>query len=101
MSCADNLCLIIRFALIFNVNDSNIFNDKSYILISRILIINLYDNLYGLNYYRIEIKLYSMFVWKYLIITFKLYEKKIWKIMWQRLIDIRFNIQFNIANNKK
>lgn len=32
---------------------------------------------------------------------FKLYEKKIWKIMWQRLIDIRFNIQFNIANNKK
>lgn len=62
MSCADNLCLIIRLALIFNVNDSNIFNDKSYILISRILIINLYDNLYELNYYRIEIKLYSMFV---------------------------------------
>lgn len=62
MSCADNLCLIIRLALIFNVNDSNIFNDKSYILISQILIINLYDNLYGLNYYRIEIKLYSMFV---------------------------------------
>lgn len=62
MSCADNLCLIIRLALIFNVNDSNIFNDKSHILISRILIINLYDNLYELNYYRIEIKLYSMFV---------------------------------------
>lgn len=62
MSCVDNLCLIIRLALIFNVNDSNIFNDKSYILISRILIINLYDNLYELNYYRIEIKLYSMFV---------------------------------------
>lgn len=62
MSYADNLCLIIRLALIFNVNDSNIFNDKSYILISRILIINLYDNLYELNYYRIEIKLYSMFV---------------------------------------
>lgn len=25
MSCADNLCLIIRLALVFNVNDSNIF----------------------------------------------------------------------------
>lgn len=61
MSCADNLCLIIRLALVFNVNDSNIFNDKSYIVLSRIFIINLYD-IYGLNYYRIEIKLYSVFV---------------------------------------
>ena len=59
MSCADNLCLIIRLALVFNVNDSNIFNDKSYIVLSRIFIINLYD-IYGLNYY--EIKLYSVFV---------------------------------------